>query len=177
MRKDKKKKKKELLILLLVLILVFIAGNVILFLLFPGIFTGNAVKTDVKIISAVDSVYLYPGEIKVGEDKNFIVDVKINSSEEINKVQFELDYSDIIQAIKVEPGDFFKDAFPITSISKGRIIFVSAGAGNQGQGSLFRITFVSKTSGDTDLEINNFKAYNQNREISLETINGKVIVN
>jgi len=85
MKKDKKKK-KIILILFLVLLLIFILGNATIFFFFPDILTGNTIKT----ISASNSVYLYPSEIKVDKDKNFVINVEINSSEEINKVQLML---------------------------------------------------------------------------------------
>ena len=92
-------------------------------------------------------------------------------------MQFELDYSNIINAVKVEQGDFFQQAFPVTSINKGRIVLISAGASGRGEGSLFRITFNSISSGTTNLEIKNFKAYIQDKEVALDVINGKVTVN
>lgn len=131
----------------------------------------------------VDSIVYVSSPSIVNE--NFIVNITINVTQEVYGFQFDLYFDkNILEAMKVEEGDFLKDnTYPITTINNtlGKITFANTKVGVEhgvkGIGNLARIYFNVKTNGTSILDLDNVKVVSKDiTEIQVIVKDGNVTV-
>jgi len=140
------------------------------------------------IVLGNSTVYVEPDYTKVSINKNFTIDIDINTKEEIYTVGFELNFdSSLIEALEVKEGNFLKkdgaSTYPIVRVnnSEGKIEFSNTRLGEvggvSGEGSLAVLEFYSKSAGSSNLILTNVTVLNiELNGIPISTSNGIIEV-
>lgn len=133
-------------------------------------------------------VYIEPAEINKAKNEELGIYVKIDTELEIYAVQFDLVFDkNILEALNMIESEFLKkdgaSTYPIIKINNtlGKIEFAdtrfNTQSGIRGQGILAEIKFKTKSSGLSNLNLENVKILNSNlQQINISLTNSKVVV-
>ena len=120
----------------------------------------------IPISQATVELSISPSSLTQQKDKEFIINVNIESQEKIYAAEFELSFnSQVLEVLEVVKGNFLgkdgADTYEVIKEDNGKITFASTRFGIQtgvsGEGNLAEIKFKAKDIGESNLILSNVK--------------------